>query len=53
MLRPYKVGVDTQMQVVIGYTDIPLTKAQPECALGNFMADAQMAAAKKLDNNLS
>lgn len=49
MLQPYKTGVDTQMLVVIGRTDIPLTKAQPECTLGNFMADAQMVAAKKID----
>lgn len=49
MLQPYKTGVDTQMLVVIGKTDMPLTKAQPECTLGNFMADAQMVAAKKID----
>jgi 2',3'-cyclic-nucleotide 2'-phosphodiesterase (5'-nucleotidase family) len=49
MLLPYKKGVDTQMQVVIGHTDIPLTKAQPESTLGNFMADAQLMAARVLD----
>lgn len=49
MLAPYKVGVDTQMNVVIGHTDMPLTKAQPESTLGNFMADAQLIAAQKLD----
>jgi 2',3'-cyclic-nucleotide 2'-phosphodiesterase (5'-nucleotidase family) len=49
MLAPYKLGVDTQMQVVIGFTDIPLTKAQPECLLGNFLADAVLKAAQKLD----
>ncbi len=49
MLSPYKAGVDTQMRVVIGNTDIPITKAQPESTLGNFMADAQLEAAKKLD----
>lgn len=49
MLHPYKRGVDTQMQVVIGRTDVPLTKAQPECTLGNFMADATFEAGKKLD----
>lgn len=52
VLRPYKAGVDTQMQVVIGYTDIPLTKAQPESTLGNFMADAQMVRARQLDNKV-
>src|SRR5687768_6678960 len=49
MLRPYKRGVDTQMQVVIGHTDIPLTKAQPESTLGNFLADATLIAAQKID----
>ena len=49
MLRPYKRGVDTQMLVIIGHTDIPLTKAQPESTLGNFMADATLAAARALD----
>ncbi|PZF72461.1 5'-nucleotidase C-terminal domain-containing protein [Taibaiella soli] len=49
MLHPYKRGVDTQMQVLIGRTDIPLTKAQPESTLGNFMADATLEAGKKLD----
>jgi 2',3'-cyclic-nucleotide 2'-phosphodiesterase (5'-nucleotidase family) len=52
MLAPYKAGVDTQMQVVIGSTDIPLSKAQPECTLGNFMTDAQLEAAKRLDANV-
>jgi len=49
MLAPYKTGVDTQMRVIIGSTDIPLTKAQPECTLGNFMTDAQLEAARRLD----
>ncbi len=49
LIAPYKRGVDTQMQVVIGRTDIPLTKAQPESTLGNFMADAMLVAARKID----
>lgn len=49
MLGPYKRGVDTQMQVVLGHTDIPLTKAQPESTLGNFIADAQLMAARIID----
>lgn len=52
MLAPYKNGVDTQMQIVIGHTDIPLTKAQPECTLGNFMADAQLQKARQLDSKV-
>jgi len=51
-LAPYKRGVDTLMQAVIGYTDIPLTKAQPECTLGNFMAEAQMESARTLDGRV-
>ncbi len=49
MLAPYKLGVDTSMQVVVGRTDIPLTKAQPECTLGNFIADATLQAARRID----
>lgn len=51
-LHPYKISVDTQMKLVIGRTDIMLTKAQPESSLGNFMADAQLAAAQKIDKNV-
>ena len=49
MLQPYKRGVDTQMTVVIGHTDEPLTKAQPESLLGNFMADAQLEAGRRIN----
>lgn len=49
LIRPYKRGVDTQMQVVLGHTDVPLTKAQPESTLGNFIADAQLMAARAID----
>lgn len=49
LIHPYKAGVDTLMKTVIGRTAIPLTKAQPECTLGNFMADAQLDAARKID----
>lgn len=49
LIKPYKQGVDTQMTVVIGHSDIPLSKAQPESTLGNFIADAQLATAKKID----
>lgn len=49
LLQPYKAGVDTERLIVIGHADIPLTKAQPECNLGNFMADAQLRAARRMD----
>lgn len=53
MLEPYKKGVDTQMLVVVGHTDIPMTKAQPESTLGNLVADAQLRAARKLDKKVA
>ncbi len=52
LLAPYKIGVDTQMKVVIGRTDNPLTKAQPESTLGNFMADAQLKSALQIDKKV-
>lgn len=50
MLAPYKTKMDAQMQVVIGRADTTLTKMQPESTLGNFMADAQLRTAKKIDD---
>lgn len=49
MLQPYKRSMDTAMNVIIGYSAVPLSKAQPECTLGNFMADAQLALARRKD----
>jgi len=49
MLLPYRKSMDTAMNVVIGYSEVPLSKAQPECTMGNFMADAQMALALRSD----
>lgn len=46
MLVPYRVSMDSVMNKIIGYSDMPLSKAQPECTLGNFMADAQLKVAK-------
>lgn len=48
-LKPYKAGVDTQMQVIVARLDGPVTKAQPESTMGNLVADAQLEAAKKID----
>lgn len=45
---PYS-GPDTSEQAVVGHCDMPLTKAQPECSLGNFLADAMLAASRKID----
>jgi 2',3'-cyclic-nucleotide 2'-phosphodiesterase (5'-nucleotidase family) len=49
LIAPYKLGVDTQMKVLVGHTDIPLSKAQPESTLGNFVADATLSAAQQID----
>lgn len=41
------------MQIVIGQADTTLTKAQPECTLGNFIADAMLQAAKQTNSNVA
>jgi len=48
---PYKVKVDSEMNTVIGYTDVVLTKSStvPESVLGNFFADAVLNQAKKME----
>jgi len=49
-IATYKVRLDSVMNEVIGTALVPLTKAQPESTMGNFAADAQLEAGKKLDN---
>jgi 2',3'-cyclic-nucleotide 2'-phosphodiesterase (5'-nucleotidase family) len=49
LIQPYKTQIDLKMSEVIGRADITLTKKQPECTLGNFMADAQLRSARKID----
>ncbi len=49
MLEPYRVKMHEAMDQVVGYSEVPMSKAQPECTLGNFMADAQLAIARKTD----
>ncbi len=46
-LAPYRLGMDKVMNKVVGYAGVPMTKGQPECTLGNFLADAQLLAAQK------
>src|ERR1700744_4097325 len=46
-LDPYRRAVDSAMNIIIGYSDMPLSKAQPECTLGDFMADAQLQYAQR------
>lgn len=51
-LKPYKLQLDSNMNQVIGYSDVSLTKALPECNMGNFAADAQLDAARKLQDEV-
>ncbi len=52
--QPYKVKLDAEMNKVIGYTEMALTKTStlPESVLGNFFADAVMRQAKKITPNI-
>ncbi|MFT4062355.1 MAG: 5'-nucleotidase [Edaphocola sp.] len=47
MLAPYRLHMDSVMNDTVGYTTLPLSKAQPECTAGNFIADAQLWFAKQ------
>jgi 2',3'-cyclic-nucleotide 2'-phosphodiesterase (5'-nucleotidase family) len=49
MLAPYKQKEAAAMDEVIGYTDAPMSKAQPECTLGYLIADAQLVYAQRKD----
>lgn len=48
---PYKLKMDSQMNAVMGYSDIKLTKKSEggESLLGNFFADAALYEARKID----
>lgn len=48
-LAGYKRGKDSIMNRIVGFTIAPLTKAQPDCTMGYFVADAQLWAAQKKD----
>jgi 2',3'-cyclic-nucleotide 2'-phosphodiesterase (5'-nucleotidase family) len=50
LLRPYSDSVNKSMNDVVGIADITLEKKQPECTLGNFMADAFFAMAQEKYN---
>ncbi|MEJ5996074.1 5'-nucleotidase [Pedobacter sp. Du54] len=51
---PYKTALDSEMNQVIGYTDVALVKRSslPESILGNFFSDAVFNQAKKLQQNI-
>ncbi len=52
MLTAYREQEQKAMEQIVGYTKIPLSKAQPECTLGNLVADAQLIAAQRLDSTV-
>lgn len=49
-VQVYKIHLDSVMNEVVGISEVPMTKAQPESTLGNFAADAQLEAGRKIDN---
>lgn len=48
-LAQYTQKKDSIMNDVIGYTAVAITKKQPESIAGNFLADAQLEGAQKVD----
>lgn len=52
--QPYKLKLDSQMNAVLGYSDVALTKKSVggESVLGNFFSDAALAEARKIDPNI-
>lgn len=52
MLRPYRERLDTLMNVVVGFSATPLSKAQPESTAGNFIADALLDCARRSDSSV-
>jgi 2',3'-cyclic-nucleotide 2'-phosphodiesterase (5'-nucleotidase family) len=46
-LVPYKDSMTAGMSVVLAMLETDLEKSQPECTLGNFMADAMFTMAEK------
>ncbi len=53
LLKPFRNLEKKIMSDTVGYSDAPLSKASPECTLGNLTADAIFEAAKKADNNVA
>lgn len=49
-LFAYKTGIDSLMGLRLGYSERPLTKAQPDCTLGYLVADALFEAGKSRDS---
>jgi 2',3'-cyclic-nucleotide 2'-phosphodiesterase (5'-nucleotidase family) len=49
-LKPYTERIKATMNEVVGFADIDLEKKQPECTLGNFLADAFLTMAQEKYN---
>lgn len=49
-IAPYRTELDKSMNEVIATAQKNLTKAQPECTLGNLLADATLIIAEKYTN---
>lgn len=47
MIQPYHDSVNRSMNLVVGVAAVDMEKAKPEGALGNFMVDAMLWAAKE------
>lgn len=50
LLKPYSDNVNRTMNEVVGIAEISLEKKQPECTLGNFLADAFLVMAQEKYN---
>lgn len=48
MIEPYKTGIDSVMNEVIGYTEEELVKGKPSSTLTNWVTDALQEATQKL-----
>lgn len=49
LVQPYQTQLKQAMDVVLGQSNVDLNKEQPESNIGNFIADAQLAAAQDID----
>lgn len=50
LIQPYRDSVNKSMNDIVGYADKNLDKKQPECELGNFLADAYFSMAEEKYN---
>lgn len=48
LIKPYRDSLNRRMNVVLGFSERELDKAQPESLLGNFSADALLSFTKQI-----